>query len=165
MTTYKSKIMADVQILCPSGGYCSYVTPKLPVASSMELLAMHKEIDHGQDTSVALGVKPEMFPRPKVALDEPIEKWEDFSSSWQQYKEEYCLPGKNLKRQLLACCSPDLATSLSRTRRNADIVPDEKPSYHLNTQLPCTDILGNEPTTRLGYPSLPGKITRGCHNL
>ena len=49
-----------------------------------------------------------------VGLDEPIEKWEDFSSSWQQYKEEYCLSGKKLTRQLVACCSPDLATSLSR---------------------------------------------------
>ena len=54
------------------------------------------------------------FPVPLRGFDEPIEKWEDFSSSWQQYKEEYCLSGKKLTRQLVACCSPDLATSLSR---------------------------------------------------
>ena len=84
------------------------------VASAMELLAMHKAIDHGQDASVVTGAKPEKFPRPTVGLDEPIEKWEELSSSWQQYKEEYCLSGKELTRQLVACCSPDLATSLSR---------------------------------------------------
>ena len=75
---------------------------------------MHKAIDHGQDASVAPGVKPEKFPSPKVGLDEPIEKWEDFSSSLQQYKEEYCLSGKKLTIQLVACCSPNLAASLSR---------------------------------------------------
>ena len=58
--------------------------------------------------------KSQCVARPTVGLDEPIEKWEDFSSSWQQYKEEYCLSGKKLTRQLVACCSPDLATSLSR---------------------------------------------------
>ena len=70
--------------------------------------------DSGSNASAVVNVKPEKFPRPNVGLDEPIEKWEDFSSSWQQYKEEYCLSGKKLTRQLIACCSPDLATSLSR---------------------------------------------------
>ena len=106
--------MADVEIPCPAGGDCTYVTPKLPIASAMEVLAMHKEIAHGQGASVAPSVKPEKFPQPMVGLDEPIEKWEDFNSSWQQYTEEYCLSGKKLTRQLVACCSPDLATSLSR---------------------------------------------------
>ena len=58
----KSIIMAEVEIPCPTGGECTYVTPKLPIASAMELLAMHKEIDHGQDISVAPGAKPEKFP-------------------------------------------------------------------------------------------------------
>ena len=80
----------------------------LPAASAVELLAMHERIAHGSN------VKPEKFPRPNVGLDEPIEVWEDFTSSWQQYKEEYGLSGKKLTRQLVACCSPDLATSLSR---------------------------------------------------
>ena len=61
-----------------------------------------------------MSIKPEKFPRPTVGLGEPIKKWEVFSTSWQQYKEEYCLSGKKLTRQLVACCSPDLATSLSR---------------------------------------------------
>ena len=83
--------MAEVEIPCPTGGECTYVTPKLPIASAMELLAMHKAIDHGQDSSVAPCAKPETFPRPTLGLDEPIEKWKDFSSSWHQHKEEYCL--------------------------------------------------------------------------
>ena len=91
--------MAEMEIPCPTGGECTYVTPKLPVASAMELLAMHKAIDHAQDSLVTPGVKSEKFPRPTVGLDEPTEKWEDFSSSWQQYKEEYRLSGKKLTRQ------------------------------------------------------------------
>ena len=106
--------MTEVEIPCPAGGECTYVTPKLPAASAVELLAMHERIAHGSNASAVVNVKPEKFPRPNVGLDEPIEKWEDFSSSWQQYKEEYCLSGKKLTRQLIACCSPDLATSLSR---------------------------------------------------
>ena len=106
--------MTYVEIPCTAGRGCEYVTPKLPAASAIELLAIHERTDHGQGASVAPSVKPEKFPRHIVGLDEPIEKWDDFSSLWQQYKEEYCLSGKKLTRQLLACCSPDLATSLSR---------------------------------------------------
>ena len=106
--------MSEVEIPCPAGGGCTYVTPKLPAASAMEILAMHERTAHGSNASAIVNVKPEKFPRPNVGLDEPIEKWEDFTSSWQQYKEEYGLSGKKLTRQLVACCSPDLATSLSR---------------------------------------------------
>ena len=62
-------IMADVEIPCPAGGECTYVTPKLPVASAMELLTMHKAIAHGHEAAVAPGVKPEKFTRPTVGLD------------------------------------------------------------------------------------------------
>ena len=90
------------------------MTQKLPAASAMDLLAMHERAAHGQNSLVTpCVVKPEKFPQPTVRLNKPIEKWEDFRSSWQQYKEEYCLSGKKLTRQLVACCLPDLATSLA----------------------------------------------------
>ena len=60
--------MPEVEIPCSTRGECTYVTPKLPVASVMELLAMHKEIAHGQGSSVAPGVKPEKFPCPVCSL-------------------------------------------------------------------------------------------------
>ena len=60
--------MADVEIPCPAGGYCTYKTPRLAIASAMEVLAMHKEIAHGQGSSVAPGVKPEKFPCPVCSL-------------------------------------------------------------------------------------------------
>ena len=90
------------------------MTPKLPAASAIELLTIHERTDHGQDASATVSVKPEKFPRPTVGLDELVEKWEDFNSSWQQYKEEYCLSGKKLTKQLVVCFSTDLATSLPR---------------------------------------------------
>ena len=60
--------MAYVEIPCPAGGACTYVTPKQPIAFAMEVLAMHKEIAHGQGSSVAPGVKPEKFPCPVCSL-------------------------------------------------------------------------------------------------
>ena len=74
--------MTDVEIPCPARG-CEYVTPKLPAASAIELTAIHERTDHGEDASATVSVKQEKFPRSTVGLDEPIEKWEDFSSSWQ----------------------------------------------------------------------------------
>ena len=64
----KSVILADLEIPCSAGEDCAYVTPKLPIASAMEVLAMHKEIAHGQGSSVAPGVKPEKFPCPVCSL-------------------------------------------------------------------------------------------------
>lgn len=49
-----------------------------------------------------------------IGLDEPVERWEDFKSAWDQYKDEYSLMGQRLTRQLVACCSSDLSMSLSR---------------------------------------------------
>ena len=105
--------MPDISLTCPAGGACDYATPELPAATAMELLNMHERTAH---TVAPVGVtgKPEKFPRPTIGLDEPIEKWQDFTSSWDQYKEEYALEGKKLTRQLVACCSPELATGLSR---------------------------------------------------
>ena len=75
---------------------------------------MHERTAHATGAPVITTMKPEKFPRPTIGLDEPVEKWHDFCSSWKQYKEEYALEGKKLTRQLVACCSPELATSLSR---------------------------------------------------
>ena len=66
--------MTDVEIPYPAGGGCEYMTPKLPFASAIELLAIHERTAHGQDASATVSVKPEKFPCPKVGLDERIEK-------------------------------------------------------------------------------------------
>ena len=50
-----------------------------------------------------------------IGIDETSEKWDDFTASWKQYKLEYNLNGLRLTRQLYTCCSPDLATGLSRS--------------------------------------------------
>ena len=107
--------MATVSVSCPAGGGCSYKTENLPVSEAMVLLQMHERTAHGTrlggDT---VSGKPEKFPRPSIGLDEPVERWEDFKSAWDQYKDEYTLTGQRLTRQLVACCSSELSTSLSR---------------------------------------------------
>ena len=112
--------MAEVSLSCPTGGSCDYKTEILPVDHAMALLQMHERTTHGtgassgRDSDAGRNSKPEKFPRPAIGLDEPVERWEDFKSAWEQYKDEYSLAGQRLTRQLVACCSSELSTSLSR---------------------------------------------------
>ena len=116
----EEKTMAEVSLSCPAGNPCEYKTEQLPVNDAMALLQMHVRTAHstgaGSEGDGGEGGhrKPEKFPRPSIGLDEPVEKWEDFKSSWDQYKDEYSLSGQRLTRQLVACCSSELSTSLSR---------------------------------------------------
>ena len=112
--------MAEVSLSCPTGGSCDYMTEKLSVDHTLALLQMHERTTHGtgassgSDGDAGRNSKPEKFPRPAIGLDEPVERWEDFKSAWEQYKDEYSLSGQRLTRQLVACCSSELSTSLSR---------------------------------------------------
>lgn len=78
----------------------------------IQRLQLHFTMAHG--AAGAGGPKPEKFPRPKIDLDETAERYDDFNASWKQYKAEYSLAGQASTRQLFACCSEELATSLSR---------------------------------------------------
>ena len=106
---------------CP-GTQCGYVTEELDIQDAMAMLAMHKEIDHpaaNPATPHTSSRKPEKFPRPSITVDTTAEAWQDFYTSWLQYKDEYGLTGLAVTRQLYACCSTELATSLSRTTGGA----------------------------------------------
>ena len=80
--------MPDISLTCPAGDACDYATPELPATTAMELLTMHARIAHAVVAPVVATGKPEKFPRPTIGIDEPIERWQDFTSSWKQYKEE-----------------------------------------------------------------------------
>ena len=56
-------------------------------------------------------------------------------ATWAQYKEEYNLSGKGLIRQLHACCSTDLKTSLSRLTCGKQFDQEEKALMALMKQL------------------------------
>ena len=118
----------------------------MPAATAMQFLQMHKDTNH----IVNVNVKPEKFPRPKIGLEETAEKWDDFNAAWLQYKAEYSLNGAASTRQLYACCSDELATSLSRmtggthfTLTEADMIDRMKqlaiqyqnPAVHVQTFL------------------------------
>ena len=108
--------MAPISIPCPAGGSCTYKTPGLEFGDAMSLLNMHERQVHRDNLVVRQqggGKKPEKFPRPVIGLDETSEKWQDFHTAWVQYKDEYDLQGSGITRQLYACCSSELATSLS----------------------------------------------------
>ena len=119
--------MAPVELECPAGGTCTYVTPKLEI--TITLLEMHERTAHSRDdgaSATGRSCKPEKFPRPTVGMDETSERWGDFATAWEQYKEEYALSGNALTRQLYACCTPELATGSSRSTCGKYFTLDEK---------------------------------------
>ena len=121
--------MAPVELECPAGGTCTYVTPKLEITNALTLLEMHERTAHREDNSASVtgrSGKPEKFPRPTIGVDETTEKWGDFATAWEQYKQEYDLSGHALTRQLYACCTPELATGLSRSTCGKHFTLDEK---------------------------------------
>ena len=107
-----------MKLRCPAGAPCAYVTEEVDQQTALTLLEMHERAAHPNTGGGGGGntvKKPEKFPRPQIAQDATAEVWEEFHTAWLQYKDEYSLTGTTLNRQLYACCSPSLATSLSRT--------------------------------------------------
>ena len=99
---------------------CTWESQDLNEGLAKDTLLMHLQAVHqvaaAQPQVGGTGVKkPEKFPRPLIDQDSTLESWNEFLSSWEQYKDEYQLSGTGLTRQLYACCSGDLKTSLSRT--------------------------------------------------
>ena len=108
--------MAPIKLNCP-GVDCGYATEEVELDAAMELLKMHRDIAHANTAPATAqqGKKPEKFPRPSIDVDTTHEAWCDFYMAWLQYKDEYNLEGQAVTRQLYACCTTELATSLSRT--------------------------------------------------
>ena len=110
--------MAPVSLPCVMGtDVCSFKTMELEYEHANEQLGRHLKFAHNEGLGPPHNEKnkSEKFPRPSIEADSTTEAWEDFEATWNQYKEEYNLSGKGLIiRQLHACCSTDLKTSLSR---------------------------------------------------
>ena len=110
--------MSGVRVSCPAGPPCTYKTEEVDLVTALGLIYIHMRavhLDVGGGGNVGTIVrKPEKFPRPSIDQDATAEAWEEFHSAWLQYKDEYNLAGTALTRQLYACCSQSLATSLSR---------------------------------------------------
>ena len=109
--------MAPVSLPCVMGtDTCNFKTTELDYEHANKQLESHMRFAHGNQGGTQHNDKnkPEKFPRPSIETDSTTEVWEDFEATWKQYKEEYNLSGRGLIRQLHACCSTDLKTSLSR---------------------------------------------------
>lgn len=117
--------MAPTKLTCPAGAACGYTTEEVELDSAMELLKMHRDIAHAAAPPPQQGKKPEKFPRPSIDVDTTSEAWNDFYMAWLQYKDEYGLTGQAITRQLYACCTTELATSLSRTTGGAHFTLSE----------------------------------------
>ena len=108
-----------VRLGCPAGAPCVYATEDLEEGNALAMLTMHVALIHPQQQQAAAppaaanNKKPEKFPRPNIDLDATAETWQDFYTAWLQYKDEYGLAGQAITRQLYACCSTELSTSLS----------------------------------------------------
>ena len=125
--------MAPTQLQCPARD-CDYKTQQLEYAQAKELLDIHVKVDHSAGGGENHR-KPEKFPRPEISLDKSAEDWSEFIQHWEQYKEEYGLQGPQLIRQLYACCSEEMKTSLSRITAGQQFKKDEKQLLELMMQL------------------------------
>ena len=81
------------------------------------MLESHLKFAHPIPGGSSNDRKPEKLPTPDLKLDSSAEEWSEVLVTWQQYEEEYNLAGlgASLIRQLFACCSEDLHSSLLRT--------------------------------------------------
>ena len=126
-------MMAPVKLPCPVGD-CNHETIQLEYAQAKEQLDIHVKYTHaavGGESSK----KPDKFPRPEIKLDSSSEDWYEFQVTWEQYKEEYGLQGQSLIRQLYACCSDEMKTSLSRITAGQQFKKNEVELLNLIKQL------------------------------
>ena len=126
-----------MELPCPSST-CNFKTVKLEYAQAQEQLELHARIDHSAAMAGGGGEnssKPEKFPRPEISIDKSMEDWNEFLVTWVEYKEEYKLQGSQLIRQLYACCSEEMKTSLSRITSGQQFKKTENELLELMRQL------------------------------
>ena len=110
--------MAPVSLTCVADTEFTFKTQELELEVARVMLNMHMKYTHTEgDTGNTTGERerPEKFPQPMLEADATSKALEDFQATWDWYKEEYSLSGCGLIHQLLACCSTDINTSLSRS--------------------------------------------------
>ena len=130
--------MTRVKLPCPSSN-CDFETVELEETQAEKQVDLHVKIDHATAIATATGgdghSRPEKFPRPEISIDKSTEDWNEFLVTWEQYKEEYRLEGPQLIRQLYACCSEEMKTSLSRITSGQQFKKTEKELLELMKQL------------------------------
>ena len=112
--------MAEVELQCPAilddGDQCKYKTQKLQFDNAVQLLRLHKEIQHperGDGHAISGGAcRPEKMTRPKADLEMSETTWRDFTGQWERYKRSTKLGGQDLLDQLVLCCSDTLRLDL-----------------------------------------------------
>ena len=100
------------------------IDDKATLENKLQLMSFHLQLEHApvpaqpQSAPSAQPAtnrrKPESFPRPKVGVDETREDWDTFELNWFQYKKHAELKEDEVSGQLVACCSKELQSALSR---------------------------------------------------
>ena len=98
-----------------SCGYptCTFTTGELPSAAAAAVLNSHTAY-HAQQQSMPAPAKVEKVPRPTIDTICTTEDWSYFESRWNEYRSATQIQGRELKLQLLACCSEPLRKSLHK---------------------------------------------------
>ena len=100
------------------------IDDKSPQGEKLQLMSFHLQLEHAPVPAQPAPApsaqpatnrrKPESFPRPKVGVDETREDWDTFELNWFQYKKHSELKADEVSGQLVACCSKELQSALSR---------------------------------------------------
>ena len=146
VSLYYDKVNKQLKIKCVNmklkciAEECNWESQDLNEGLAEKMFDRHLQLVHQvaptQPQVGGTGVKkPEKFPRAIIDQDSTLETWNEFLSSWDQYKSEYQLSGTGLTHQLYACCSTNLKTSFSRSSRGTHFTLTEDRMLDVMKQL------------------------------
>ena len=86
---------------------------KTAIDTKLHLLDLHMQAEHAPEPAQTTPA-PSAQPATHVWVDETREGWDNFKLNWAQYKEDLDIKGTDISRHLVAFCSKELQSVLSR---------------------------------------------------
>ena len=97
-------------IQCHIAG-CLFTTPDVDGAVAAVMLGHHLSSAH----PVPVGKKAPVIPPPKVTGNIYGDQWDCFTREWTVYKDTVAIMPDKLPVYLMACCDPDLKSSVEKS--------------------------------------------------
>ena len=90
---------------------CTFATPDVDSAVAAVMLGHHLSSSHPAPAQRKIPT----IPQPKLGPGIYEDQWNSFTREWEVYKETVSIPLEKIPVYLLACCEPDLKSSVERS--------------------------------------------------
>ena len=90
---------------------CTFATPDVDSAVAAVMLGHHLSSAHPAPAQRKIPT----IPQPKLGPGIYKDQWNSFTREWEVYKETVSIPLEKILVYLLACCEPDLKSSVERS--------------------------------------------------